>query len=167
MPVRDRRVEADLTAAIQARPGRVARTTGGTQVLKRIAIITAAAAAPLLAAAPAHAQNSVQNGVLIIYGNDKCPTNKNGEEIVVCQRLDEGERFRIPKNIRETTPTDPQKGQSWAVRSQDALTAGNFGAGSCSTTGAGGGTGCFVKQATAARAERRAQKKAEMDLPLP
>lgn len=136
-------------------------------MLKRIAIITAAAAVPLLAPGAAHAQNAVQNGVLIIYGNDKCPTNKNGEEIVVCQRLDEGERFRIPKNIRETTPTDPQKGQSWAVRSQDALTTGNFGTGSCSTVGANGGTGCFVQRATAARAERRAQKKAETDLPLP
>jgi len=136
-------------------------------VLKRIAIITAAAAAPLLAPGAAHAQNAVQNGVLIIYGDDKCPTNKDGEEIVICQRLDEGERFRIPKNIRDTTPTTPQKGEAWAVRSQDALTNGNFGTGSCSTVGAGGGTGCFVQRATAARAERRAQKKAETDLPLP
>ena len=136
-------------------------------MLKRIAIVIAAAAAPLFAAAPAHAQNAVQNGVLIIYGNDKCPTNKNGEEIVVCQRLDEGERFRIPKNIRETTPTSPQKGEAWAVRSQDALTSGNFGTGSCSTVGVGGQTGSFVQRATAARAERRAQKKAETELPLP
>ncbi|PVX28488.1 hypothetical protein [Sphingomonas pokkalii] len=136
-------------------------------MLKTIAFITAAVAAPLLLPGAAQAQNAVQNGVLIIYGNDKCPTNKNGEEIVVCQRLDEGERFRIPKTIRDTTPTSPQKGESWAVRSQDALTAGNFGTGSCSTVGAGGGTGCFVQRATAARAERRAQKKAETDLPLP
>jgi hypothetical protein len=136
-------------------------------VLKRIAIIIAAGAAPLLAPGAAHAQNSVQNGVLIIYGNDKCPTNKNGEEIVVCQRLDEAERFRIPKNIRDNTPSIPQKGEAWALRSQDALTTGNFGTGSCSTVGAGGGTGCFVKQATAARAERRAMKKAETELPLP
>lgn len=136
-------------------------------MLKTIAFITAAVAAPLLLPGAAQAQNAVQNGVLIIYGNDKCPTNKNGEEIVVCQRLDEGERFRIPKTIRDTTPTTPQKGESWAVRSQDALTAGNFGTGSCSTVGAGGGTGCFVQRATAARAERRAQKKAETDLPLP
>lgn len=136
-------------------------------MLKRIAIITAAAAAPLFAPGAAHAQNAVQNGVLIIYGNDKCPTNKNGEEIVVCQRLDEGERFRIPKNIRDNTPSSPQQGEAWAVRSQDALTTGNFGTGSCNTIGANGGTGCFVQRATAARAERRAQKKAETDLPLP
>jgi hypothetical protein len=136
-------------------------------VLKTIAFITAAVAAPLLLPAAAQAQNAAQNGVLIIYGNDKCPTNKDGQEIVVCQRLDEGERFRIPKTIRDTTPGSPQKTESWAVRSQDALTTGNFGTGSCSTVGAGGGTGCFVQRATAARAERRAQKKAETDLPLP
>jgi hypothetical protein len=156
-----------MTAAIQAHQAMVGRGNRRNRVLKRIAIITAAAAAPLLAPGMAHAQNAVQNGVLIIYGNDKCPTNKNGEEIVVCQRLDEGERFRIPKNIRDTTPTTPQKGQAWAVRSQDALTTGNFGTGSCTTVGASGGTGCFVQRATAARAERREQKKAETDLPLP
>ncbi|MHA6718352.1 hypothetical protein ACX40Y_02760 [Sphingomonas sp. RS6] len=136
-------------------------------MLKRIVLTMAATAAPLLLApAEAHAQNAAQNGVLIIYGDDKCPTNKNGEEIVVCQRLDEAERFRIPKTLRDQ-PGAPQKTESWAVRSQDALTTGDFGAGSCTTVGAASATGCFVRQATKARAERRAQKKAETDLPLP
>lgn len=136
------------------------------QVLKRIAFAAAAAAAPLLLPAAAHAQSASQGSVLIIYGNDKCPTNKNGEEVVVCQRLDESERFRIPKNLRDEGGP-PQKRESWAIRSQDALTAGDFGTGSCSTTGVGGQTGCFVRQATRARAERRARKEAETNLPLP
>jgi hypothetical protein len=136
------------------------------KVLKRIALTIAAAAAPLLLPAQAQAQNAAQNGVLIIYGNDKCPTNKNGEEIIVCQRLDEAERFRIPKNLRDQ-PGAPQKTESWALRSQDSLTTGNFGAGSCSTAGTGGQTGCFVRQATQARAEARARKEAETNLPLP
>ncbi len=58
---------------------------------------------------------------LVIYGKDKCPTNSNGEEIVVCKRLDERERYRIPSNLREEAGP-PQKTESWAVRSQDALT---------------------------------------------
>jgi hypothetical protein len=131
-------------------------------MLKKAAI-AALIAAPLVWAAPAAAQQAP--GVLLIYGNDKCPTNKDGEEIVVCQRLDESERFRIPRDLRDAE-VKPQN-ESWAVRQQDALTTGAVGTGSCSTVGASGSTGCFVQQATAARRERRKQKEAEQNLPLP
>ncbi|MES2988854.1 MAG: hypothetical protein V4808_13185 [Pseudomonadota bacterium] len=134
-------------------------------MLKKIAFLAAFAAAPALIPS-AQAQNAAQNGVLVIYGEDKCPTNDNGEEIVVCQRLDEAERFRIPKNLRDAQGR-PQTNESWAVRSQGALDTGRFGTGSCSAVGAGGGTGCFVQQATAAKKERQAAKKAEENLPLP
>ncbi len=135
-------------------------------MLNRILIAGALAAVPMLVPAAAHAQSSSQNSVLIIYGKDKCPTNSNGEEIVVCKRLDEAERFRIPSNLRDQGGP-PQQTESWAVRSQDAVTAGNFGTGSCTSVGANGSTGCFVKRATAARAETRARRKAEQNLPLP
>lgn len=135
-------------------------------MLKRIAIAAAFVAGPLLMPLAAQAQSGAQNGVLVIYGGDKCPTNENGEEIVICQRLDEAERFRIPKNLRDTEGR-PQANQSWAVRSQSALEAGQMGTGSCSTVGASGGTGCFVKQATRARAESRERLDAQTDLPLP
>lgn len=135
-------------------------------MLNRILIAGALAALPMLMPVAAHAQSSAQNSVLVIYGNDKCPTNSNGEEIVVCKRLDEAERFRIPSNLREQGGP-PQQTESWAVRSQDAVTAGNFGTGSCTSVGANGSTGCFVKRATAARAETRARRKAEQNLPLP
>jgi len=134
-------------------------------MLKKIAILAALAAVPALIPA-AQAQNAANNGVLLIYGEDKCPTNTNGEEIVVCRRLDEVERFRIPKDLRDQAGR-PQANESWAVRSQDALTAGNVGTGSCTTVGIGGSTGCFVQQATAAKKERQAAKKAEENLPLP
>jgi hypothetical protein len=131
-------------------------------MLKKIAI-AALIAAPALWATPAAAQQAA--GVLLIYGNDKCPTNKDGEEIVVCHRLDEAERFRIPRDLRDAE-VKPQR-ESWAVRQQDALTTGATGTGSCSAVGANGSTGCFVKQATAARQERRKEKEAAENLPLP
>jgi hypothetical protein len=131
-------------------------------MLKKIAI-AAALAVPLAWAAPAAAQQAP--GVLLIYGNDKCPTNKEGEEIVVCRRLDESERYRVPKDLRESEVT-PQR-ESWAVRQQEALATGATGTGSCSTVGANGATGCFVQQATIARRERRREKAAEQNLPLP
>ncbi|MDG2533508.1 hypothetical protein P6144_07620 [Sphingomonas sp. HITSZ_GF] len=135
-------------------------------MLNQIVIAGALAALPMLMPAAAHAQNAPQNGVLVIYGNDKCPTNSNGEEIVVCKRVDEAERYRIPSTLREQGGP-PQKTESWAVRAQDAVTAGSFGTGSCTTAGVGGQTGCFVKEATAAKADYRARKKAEENLPLP
>lgn len=131
-------------------------------MLKTIGI-AALIAAPLLWAAPAAAQQAA--GVLLVYGNDKCPTNKDGDEIVVCRRLDEAERYRVPKDLREGE-VKPQR-ESWAVRQQDALTTGGTGTGSCSAVGANGSTGCFVRQATTARAERRQEKKAAENLPLP
>lgn len=134
-------------------------------MLKRIVIVAGLAAAPLLMPA-AQAQNAAQNGVLVIYGNDKCPTNDNGEEIVVCQRLDEAERFRIPQTLREQ-PGRPQANESWAVRSADALDAGRTGIGSCTTVGPGGGTGCLGRKITAARAETRARRAEQTNLPLP
>jgi hypothetical protein len=137
-----------------------------TMALRKLALAGVTAAAAMLAAAPAQAQNAAQNGVLLIYGNDKCPTNDNGEEIVICQRLDESERFRIPKTLRDQAGP-PQQTQSWAARAPDALEAGRTGVGTCNTVGAAGGTGCFVRNATRAKAEVRAREKAERDLPLP
>ena len=131
-------------------------------MLKKIAIATLIAA-PVFWAAPAAAQQSA--GVLLIYGNDKCPTNKDGEEIVVCQRLNEAERYRVPKDLREGE-VKPQR-ESWAVRQQDALTTGATGTGSCSAVGANGSTGCAVRQLTQARQERRKEKEAAQNLPLP
>jgi hypothetical protein len=133
-------------------------------MLKRIALGAALIAGPLLLPSAASAQ--AQNGVVDIYGSDKCPTNENGEEIVICRRLPEEERFRIPQNLRNPEAR-PQANESWSVRSQAALEAGQTGTGSCSTVGAGGQTGCFVRQATRARAETRARQRAQTDLPLP
>jgi hypothetical protein len=134
-------------------------------MLKRMAILAVLAASPLLVPA-AQAQNAAQSGVLVIYGNDKCPTNDNGEEIVVCQRLDEAERFRIPQTLREQ-PTRPQVSESWSVRSQDALSAGRTGVGSCSTVGAGGGIGCATRNISRGTAEARARREEAANLPLP
>jgi hypothetical protein len=131
-------------------------------MLEKLTIGAALLAAPLLWAAPAAAQS---NSVLVIYGNDKCPTNDNGEEIVVCQRLDESERFRIPKDLRviEVTPNR----ESWAVRAEANSQVGATGTNSCSAVGANGASGCFVQAARAAKAERKAKNEAEAELPLP
>jgi hypothetical protein len=113
--------------------------------------------------ASAPAQNAAQNGTLVIFGNDRCPTNADGDEIVVCVRRPEGERFRIPQELREAAPD--RENESWAARAQTVLGANDNGIGSCSTVGPGGQSGCFVRNATAGRAETRARRDAETALP--
>lgn len=123
----------------------------------------AAAAAALsfgLMAAPAQAQDAPVNGVVTIFGDDPCPAD------VICVRAPETDRYRIPAEIRAQAPIAPRN-ESWAVRQETALTVGQTGTNSCSTVGASGSTGCFVKEATAAMADARARRRAETDLPLP
>ena len=129
-------------------------------MLKRIAMIAAVAAAPMLFPSAAQAQNAPVNGVRTVYGEDPCPPTD------ICVRAPESDRYRIPNELRQPE-VRRQATESWAVRSEDALTVGRTGTGSCSTVGAGGQTGCFVKQATQARADARARKEAETNLPLP
>lgn len=115
----------------------------------------AVAATPLalfLSAAPAAAQDESGDRVntLIIYGDDACPPS-TGDEIVVCARMDESERFRIPERLRQS---DDPANEAWASRVQSFETVGDFGPLSCSPVGAGGELGCTAEMIEAAYAER-------------
>jgi hypothetical protein len=90
---------------------------------------------------------------VIVYGDDPCPTSDTGE-ILVCARLPDGDRYRIPKELR-TDLNDPRV-QSWVNRAQSIEYVGRSGTESCSPVGAGGFTGCFEQMARAAKEERKA-----------
>ena len=117
------------------------------------AAAAAAAAAAAVFAFPAAAQNAPQNGVLVIYGTQKCPTTDDGQEVVVCVRRKASEQFRIPKELRELEITP--ENESWAARAQANDQAGAVGIGSCSTVGPGGATGCFAQNANQYRATKK------------
>lgn len=117
-----------------------------------VALGIATVTSPMLAT-PALAQQT--DRVLVLYGNDKCPTNASGEQIVVCSRLPESERYRIPKELRSPIVITPEN-QSWAAKANDTLDAGAAtGIGSCSAVGPGGGAGCFAQRANKYKRQRQ------------
>jgi hypothetical protein len=97
------------------------------------------------------------NGVLILYGNERCPTNADGDEIVICERRSPAEQYRVPKELREFVVTPENR--SWAERAQGTLDTGVGvnGIGTCSTVGASGATGCFAQASRNNRATNRAR----------
>ena len=120
----------------------------------RLSIALGLVAASLIASAPASAQDSGGEKInqLIIYGDDPCPVS-TGDEITVCARKEEAERYRIPQALRETA--SPQN-EAWNNKVLAYETVGATGTQSCSPTGAGGWTGCANKLIDVAYAEKRA-----------
>jgi hypothetical protein len=102
---------------------------------------------------PAAAQDEAGDRVntVIVYGEDECPPSSDGE-IVVCARMDENERYRIPEALRQS---ESPENEPWANKVRAYETVGNFGALSCSPVGAGGELGCTAKMIEAAYQERR------------
>jgi hypothetical protein len=88
---------------------------------------------------------------LIVYGNDPCPRSSD-EEIIICVKRPENDRYRIPAPLRDSP--DPAS-NSWANRASELQYVGRTGTGSCSPSGPGGATGCLMQFINQARAERR------------
>lgn len=128
----------------------------------RIALFAAAAVAALLHAAPSSAQSGGQTATapasaddvrvnqLIVYGTDACPVS--ADEITVCARRPEADRYRIPEPLRDR---DGPASNAWANRALELQYVGRTGIQSCSTVGPGGATGCLSQLINQARAERR------------
>ena len=94
---------------------------------------------------------SVKINQLIVYGDDPCPES-TADQITVCARKGENERFRIPEALRDD-PRAPGR-ESWTNRAEALEYVGKSGTDSCSPVGAGGFTGCFTQLMRQARAER-------------
>ena len=122
--------------------------------MKRLALPLAALMLSPAAAPAAPFQQAAEPRVsrLIVYGADPCPRGA-GDEIVVCARRPETDRYRIPEGLREAP--DDAENESWAARAQSLEYVGRTGIQSCSTVGPGGFTGCWAEMMRAAREERR------------
>lgn len=112
--------------------------------------LAALIAAPSLAAAPT-STDQPRMLALTVFGNDPCPKSTD-EEIVVCAREPEGERYRLPKRFREKQPLAAQG--SWANTARELEMVSRKGLpNGCSPIGTYGQTGCFAQFLAANRRE--------------
>lgn len=95
---------------------------------------------------------------LTVYGTDPCPKGQ-GDEIVVCAREPESERYRIPKNLRAKPREESGPSASWASRVEGLEAAQRFTMpNGCSPVGSNGQTGCTQAMIRQWYLERRMAK---------
>jgi hypothetical protein len=143
--------------------------TGGSRVeplrkefLMYRVLIAATLLSTVAMATPAAAQ---KNSVIVVYGEDECPKAQEGEDIIVCARRPEAERYRVPKRFRNKDVAPGNANESWAVRSEALNDASPVGINKCSVVGPAGWTGCYAQFVREAQAERRAQRRSEGAIP--
>jgi hypothetical protein len=115
-------------------------------------LLTALMTAPALAAtqpvAPhveTAADGSQRWSFLVTYGDEACPPAQ-GDEIVVCARLPESERYRIPAPLREPRVDTPAMGASWTAQVESYENVARLSRpDSCSSVGSYGWSGCAAK----------------------
>lgn len=122
-----------------------------TRLMITLAATAAAAAGSAALPPPAEAQqNSVAE--IIVYGTDPCPRSTD-DQVVVCARRPEGERYRIPEKYRPGGTR--QQTDAWANKAKVIETVGATGINSCSPVGPGGYTGCLTRVIKEAREQRK------------
>ncbi len=113
--------------------------------------------------APADPPRRVRN--ITVYGQEACPKPEGDDEIVVCARMGENERYRMPKRFRDP-PSPATVASSWAARAETAMEAARIGRpNSCSPVGDGGQTGCTQAMLRQWFAERRQMQAENSDVP--
>jgi hypothetical protein len=124
--------------------------------------LAARAAPPVPTPTPEHREVNI-----IVYGADPGPTGKD-DEIVVCSRQPESERYRIPKRFRGQKAAASPAGNSWANKVQSTDDASRMAAGvpnNCSAVGTGGQSGCYAQFLNQQARLRQQQKQQQEDNP--
>ena len=124
----------------------------------KLAAPMAALVAAGFAVGPAAAPDSTtqQSGPrlaeIIVFGNDPCPRSTD-DEVVVCTRVDDRYRYRMPEAYRPSGTY--QQRQAWANKARSIERVGRTGIQSCSPVGPAGYTGCMEQMINDAREESR------------
>ncbi len=124
-----------------------------TKLIITLAATAAAVAGVAALPAPAVAQQNNGNvAEIIVYGDDPCPRSTD-DQVVVCARRPEAERYRIPEKLRQSGTR--QQTQAWAKNARAIESVGATGTNSCSPVGPGGYTGCLQQVIREAREQRK------------
>ena len=116
-------------------------------------LLATATLGSVLVPAPAAAQARDQSVTrIVVFGEDPCPRSTD-DNVVVCARKGESERYRIPEELRENG--DRQENSSWAVNARYLETVNETGIQQCSPVGPAGQIGCLQKLITSNKGERR------------
>ena len=94
--------------------------------------------------------------MLVVFGDDPCPRSSD-DEIIVCSRYPESERYRIPEKLRKPPKKAADRGWSDRVRTLETVSAMGR-PNSCSPVGSNGQTGCIDKFLSEWRDQRRAEE---------
>lgn len=125
----------------------------GQKMTKLAATLAVAALAAGAAATPAGAQTEPAGdkvNEIVVFGSDPCPRSTD-DEVVVCTRVDERYRYRMPEAYRPGGTF--QQRQAWANKARSIERVGRTGIQSCSPVGPAGYTGCMEQMITSAREE--------------
>ena len=124
-----------------------------TKLMITLAATAAAVGGFAVLPAPAAAQAGGGNvAEIIVYGNDPCPRSTD-DQVVVCARRPEADRYRIPEKLRQSGTR--QQTEAWAKKARVLETVGSTGINSCSPVGPGGYTGCLTQVIREAREQRQ------------
>ena len=123
---------------------------------KLVLPLAAAAGVALLSAVPqpSLAQSADSVSEIIVYGNDPCPRSTD-DNVVVCARRPEADRYRIPERFRTGGPR--QLRETWVNKARQLETVSATGINSCSPVGPAGFTGCLTQVINQAREQRGEQ----------
>jgi hypothetical protein len=129
-----------------------------------LAGIALAAGSAMAADAPDENAPPQKLSALEVYGDDPCPRSSS-DEIVVCARLPESERYRVPKALRKQRKRDAAS-VAWGARVQALEYVSRTGRpNSCSPVGSFGQTGCTQQFLSQWRAERNQAKEDASEVP--
>lgn len=84
---------------------------------------------------------------VIVFGTDPCPKATSPDEIIVCARQPDEDRYRIPPALRQgqgVAVSNFTKDRSLLVQQAAGGAGGSIG--SCSAVGPGGVTGCMQQE---------------------
>lgn len=115
------------------------------------ALVTGFASAPAAAQdEPATSGSKQRISEIIVFGTDPCPRSTD-DEVVVCSRVPESYRYRMPEAYRPGGTF--QQRQAWANKAKTLERVGRSGIQSCSPVGPAGYTGCLDQMINSAREE--------------